>query len=80
MSGAEQAGTWNRLFSRTQSGKPEAMMNGGEDGSAPLSPHMLKKNTAGSSAAGVNLLPDIPPQGASRKLTAREQRDCEVIG
>jgi hypothetical protein len=28
----------------------------------------------------VNLLPEVPSQSSSRKLSDREQRDCDVIG
>jgi len=28
----------------------------------------------------VNLLPEVPSQTSSRKLSDREQRDCDVIG
>ena len=49
-------------------------------GSGPSSPQPGRKAAKPSSAPGVNLLPEIPPQGSVRKLTSREQRDCEVIG
>lgn len=42
-----------------------------------ISSHM---NTTGyNSASGINLLPEIPNTPVVRKLTNREQRDCEVI-
>ena len=49
-------------------------------GSGPSSPQPGRKAAKPTSAPGVNLLPEIPPQGSVRKLTSREQRDCEVIG
>ncbi|XP_067951754.1 dynamin-1-like protein isoform X2 [Watersipora subatra] len=79
-SSSEQGGTWNRIWNRSQQGKSE--VNGGGDASPqPSSPQFARKpmDSSKSASVGVNLLPDIPLQGSSRKLTAREQRDCEVI-
>lgn len=80
-SSSEQGGTWNRIWNRNQQGKPE--VNGGGDASPqPSSPQFARRpmDSSKSASVGVNLLPDIPLQGSSRKLTAREQRDCDVIG
>ena len=76
---SEQVGTWNRLWSRGQQGKPE--MNGAGDVSPSASPQSSRRTgQTRAGATGVNLLPEIPLQGSTRKLTPREQRDCEVIG
>ncbi|KAL3852739.1 hypothetical protein ACJMK2_016356 [Sinanodonta woodiana] len=42
-------------------------------GSASQSPRSSRKTQ------GINLLPEVPSQGPQRKLSQREQRDCEVI-
>lgn len=38
------------------------------------------QNNLSSPMKAVNLLPDVPAQQSSRRLTDKEQKDCDVIG
>ena len=53
--------------------RPETPSKGGDGSSTPTS------GVVATPQKPVNLLPEVP-SNASRKLTEREQRDCEVIG
>lgn len=65
---------------------PRAVENNSKDPSAENSPsstptHQPDTETKGvlSPQKPINLLPEVPTQ-TSRKLSEREQRDCDVIG
>lgn len=49
------------------------------ESSSASTPTHVPHNVAQSPAKPVNLLPDVPMNHASRKLTDKEQKDCDVI-
>lgn len=36
--------------------------------------------SAGSARKSISFLPEVPEKTITRKLTAREQKDCQIIG
>ncbi|XP_023931840.1 dynamin-1-like protein isoform X3 [Lingula anatina] len=69
-------GSW-KISNWVRGGKVESMapeFSPQHTGSAPGSPA-----TRGVPGKGVNLLPEVPTQTPVRKLSQREQRDCDVI-
>lgn len=50
-----------------------------ESSTASTPTHVPHHHVAQSPAKAVNLLPDVPMNHASRKLTDKEQKDCDVI-